>query len=288
LSIGSSQINRYAEKISAWQSKRPFLTATGLSLVILAVLMPIDAFAHVSGVRILYLLPIWLAARLDGRRGALAMVVIVSAAMFGEDLLKGTYHSGGAAVAETGFRVLAFSSIAWIIAGVETRLAKTENWAMRDPLTGVFNRRALNEFWEAKIVSDPSPNSYVVVMIDCDGFKNLNDRYGHEAGNRVLQMLGYVLASETRRTDLVARVGGDEFVVLLKETVPTEARRILSRIEGIFESRVRDAGYSCTLSVGYALPSSPRVVDGHSLSVCGGRVVQSRVVQFKNAAPRLS
>jgi len=212
----------------------------------------LHTFGHVGAIRVLYLLPIWLAVRLGGRRSGLAMVVIVIAVMSGEDLRLGTYHTVGAALTETSLRALSFSGIAWIIAGVESRLAKTEKWAMRDPLTGVYNRRALEDFWDAKIVNDGSPSSYVVVMIDCDGFKSLNDRHGHEAGNRVLQILGQVLESETRRTDLVARVGGDEFVLVLKETVPSEARKILHRIENFFEARVLDAGYACTLSVGYA------------------------------------
>lgn len=198
-------------------------------------------------VRVLYLLPIWLAIRLDGRRAGFTVVAVVIGAMLAEDLVrgaKGVYE-------ETAFRTLSFAGIAWIISSVETRLADSEKWARRDPLTGIFNRRALDEFWKVR-AQGAETSAYVVVMIDCDGFKGINDRYGHEAGDRILQLLGQVLESETRRMDFVSRIGGDEFVLVLKETVPTEARRILNRIESVFESRVMDAGYACTLSVGYA------------------------------------
>jgi len=176
------------------------------------------------------------------------MVALVVGAMLGEDLIRGAH---GVAT-ETIFRTLSFVGVAWIISRVETRLADSEKWARRDPLTGVFNRRALDEFWKERTTQEAAASAYVVVMIDCDGFKNINDRYGHDAGDRVLQLLGQVLESETRRADFAARIGGDEFVLVLKETVPSEARRILHRIESVFESRVLDAGYACSLSVGYA------------------------------------
>lgn len=204
-----------------------------------------------GGFRILYLLPIWLAVRIDGRRCGFAMVAVTTAVMFDEDLFGGLRMGTTQAVTDACFRALSFSGVMWIISGVETRLARTETLALHDPLTGVFNRRALVDFWQAKI-SNTQPNSCVVVMIDCDGFKSLNDRFGHEAGDRVLRILGNILESETRSADLVARVGGDEFVIVLKDTGPMEARRILFRIESAFETRVKDSGYKCSLSVGYA------------------------------------
>ncbi len=252
LDEGRSPINRFTEKISDWQSRRPFITAIGVSCVCLLALVFAHGYGHVGAIRILYLLPIWLAVRLDGKRGGLTMVALTVGSMFGEDLFEQIHPTLEAALTELAFRALSFTGIAWIIAGVETRLARTENLALHDPLTGVFNRRALHEFWQTQVVEKGSQNSYVVVMIDCDGFKHVNDQFGHEAGDRVLQMLGKVLESETRKTDLVARVGGDEFVIVLKETVPAEARKILQRVESIFETRVLDSGYACSLSVGYA------------------------------------
>jgi len=245
---GSIEIGAFAEKISDWQARRSFLSAVVASTLLLLLFALVGRLSGETAVRILYLLPIWLAIRLDGRRGGFTMVAVVVGTIMAEDVQRGV----PTVLSETVFRALSFAGVAWIISRVESRLADSEKWARRDPLTGVFNRRALDEFWKERNIQETTNSAYVVVMIDCDGFKSINDRYGHEAGDRVLQLLGQVLESETRRSDFAARVGGDEFVLVLKETVPREARRILHRIESVFESRVLDAGYACSLSVGYA------------------------------------
>jgi diguanylate cyclase (GGDEF)-like protein len=283
---GSSDINRFVDTISIGKSRHPFLTAVGLSAAGLAIVFALNALGNIGAFRIFYLLPIWLAVRIDGRRAGLAMVVVTCAAMFGEDLRRTAYASTDAALVESGFRLISFSGIAWIIGGVESRLANTERLAMRDPLTGLSNRRALTEFWHSRIVRESASSSYVVVMIDCDGFKNLNDRHGHEAGDRVLQILGQVLESETRRNDLVARVGGDEFVLVLKETDPLEARRVLQRIQSYFESQVLNAGYVCSLSVGYA----PVQADDQSIEEILSRADREmyRQKEFKRATAFLN
>jgi diguanylate cyclase (GGDEF)-like protein/PAS domain S-box-containing protein len=88
--------------------------------------------------------------------------------------------------------------------------------AVRDPLTGLYNRRYLaetldREMARAKRVAEPVS----VVIIDLDHFKEINDTYGHRAGDEILRMLGTILSHQTRRGDISCRYGGDEFVVIL-------------------------------------------------------------------------
>jgi diguanylate cyclase (GGDEF)-like protein len=96
--------------------------------------------------------------------------------------------------------------------------AKTmaEEQAYTDSLTGLNNRRALHGFI-ARLQDRNALGGFAVMQIDLDFFKSVNDTYGHAAGDHVLQEVSRVLLSETRSTDLVARVGGDEFVVVLSD-----------------------------------------------------------------------
>ncbi len=96
--------------------------------------------------------------------------------------------------------------------------AKTmaEEQAFSDSLTGLNNRRALYGFI-SRLQDRKALGGFAIMQIDLDFFKSVNDTYGHAAGDHVLQEVARVLLSETRSTDLVARVGGDEFVIVLSD-----------------------------------------------------------------------
>jgi diguanylate cyclase (GGDEF)-like protein len=101
--------------------------------------------------------------------------------------------------------------------------ASLKELAIRDPLTGLFNRRYLQETLARELsqaVREGQPLS--LVMLDVDRFKELNDLYGHQAGDQVLQALSQVLTALTRKGDIVSRYGGDEFLVALVNT-PVES-----------------------------------------------------------------
>jgi diguanylate cyclase (GGDEF)-like protein len=100
----------------------------------------------------------------------------------------------------------------------ELRLAASEEryrgLALRDPLTGLANRRLLDELLTAAIArTSRSGTSLVVSYLDLDGFKAINDDYGHAVGDAVLQEVGRRLRATVRDEDIIARLGGDEFVV---------------------------------------------------------------------------
>jgi diguanylate cyclase (GGDEF)-like protein len=233
--------------------------------------------------RCLYILPIWAAIRLGGRKAGFLMVLVANAPILMLDLRSGdvSYNS---AISDGFLRMVAFGGLAWLISNLEERLAHSEDMAFHDPLTGLYNRRALNEFWSERLkVRGNRQGSQTVAMIDCDGFKHLNDCYGHAAGDQVLKILAEVLESETRSTDLVARVGGDEFVILLSDADKATARRVLQRIEHIFESMVRGAGYSCSISVGY-VPVNPGDTSMDAILRLADRAMYERKELKKGAA----
>jgi diguanylate cyclase (GGDEF)-like protein len=104
--------------------------------------------------------------------------------------------------------------------------------ALSDPLTGVANRRALLARIEYEIARHGrSRRSFAVLMLDLDGFKLLNDRFGHPAGDDLLRDVAGALARAVRDQDTVARVGGDEFCVLAPETDHAGAKRLVGRVQ---------------------------------------------------------
>lgn len=103
--------------------------------------------------------------------------------------------------------------------------------AFEDPLTGLANRRALQDRW-AQEASRAEPVEAAILVLDLDGFKDVNDRLGHDAGDEVLMGVADRLRRSVRQDDLVCRIGGDEFVVLLPDVrFPAQVEGICGRID---------------------------------------------------------
>lgn len=124
-----------------------------------------------------------------------------------------------------------------------------------DPLTGLANRRAFDLFLlESFNLARRHEHALAVLTIDIDHFKSYNDTYGHPAGDEVLQGVAKAFTSVARETDLVARIGGEEFAIVLPETAAAGARTLAERV------RARVAGLEfrrqVTVSIGVATLSS--------------------------------
>jgi diguanylate cyclase (GGDEF)-like protein len=112
-----------------------------------------------------------------------------------------------------------------------TRAEEFLKLAMLDPLTGLHNRRFAQERLTAEIArSQRHGHSLTVLMFDLDGFKPLNDRYGHSAGDLVLKRFAERLTKAIRGSDLGVRLGGDEFLVLLPECQLGQVQHVLDRL----------------------------------------------------------
>lgn len=129
--------------------------------------------------------------------------------------------------------------------------------AMHDALTGLLNRRALGVFLSQVLnAALRHGQSVALLMADVDDFKSVNDRFGHETGDAVLRMVSEAIGRTVRDSDLAARFGGDEFVIVAPETGPGAALTLAERLEAHVRSSVlrrdgRDVG--ATLSIGVAV-----------------------------------
>jgi diguanylate cyclase (GGDEF)-like protein len=105
------------------------------------------------------------------------------------------------------------ASLKMQVSNYETQLKKVEELALRDALTGLANRRKCEDRIEARIASG---KVFCVTLIDLNRFKQVNDEYGHLAGDNLLQQFAQELRSSMRTTDLAGRWGGDEFIAVME------------------------------------------------------------------------
>jgi len=109
------------------------------------------------------------------------------------------------------------------------KIHQTEYLSFHDYLTGLYNRRFLEE--ELKRLDTARNLPLSIVYADVDGLKTINDVFGHQYGDLLLQKVAYVLKSESRADDIISRTGGDEFVLLLPVTVEEDAKQTIQRIQ---------------------------------------------------------
>ena len=126
----------------------------------------------------------------------------------------------------------------------------------RDPLTGLGNRRELERRWPQMLTQAAENDTpLAVAMLDLDGFKQVNDARGHAVGDRVLVALAGVLRTHTRSADLVARIGGEEFLLALPDTSPERALEVCERLREQVAAHDWNAlapGLQVTISAGLA------------------------------------
>ena len=132
-----------------------------------------------------------------------------------------------------------------------------ESLALQDPLTGLANRRLLADRMAMALVhARRDKSAMAMVYLDLDGFKQINDTLGHGAGDILLKMVAGRLVATVREEDTVARVGGDEFIIVLRHVIGTDdvARVVLKMIEAVSQPYVIEGQtVSITTSAGVAI-----------------------------------
>ncbi len=126
-----------------------------------------------------------------------------------------------------------------------------KRYAMTDPLTNVYNRRVFSRQLarESDRVKRRGSN-FALLIVDVDDFKSINDQYGHIAGDEVLKRVASTLVAEVRSVDIVARYGGDEFVVLMPDSTIDDAEHVRKRILSAIKSARMEEPVPFSLSIG--------------------------------------
>jgi len=236
----------FAGFVLVFRYARPFATRTHIKLTVeilgmFAFLTAVLALA--GGVRSplinLYLLPIVTAALALGKRATALVVVLVCACYpLLEVLTEGPERlTPDFAVTAVGvlapFLLVAFCTTL-LVENINTAKQRIRALSDRDELTGIYNMRAFTRLCEQEHdLASRTERPYSILMIDIEHLKSLNDTYGHEAGNRAVKLVAEALQRLTRSTDVVARFGGDEFIVLLSGADRAAAEEVAQRIRNV-------------------------------------------------------
>ncbi len=204
------------------------------------------------------------------------------------------YHSVPSCFTDEHRRVLGrVSEQAAAVIFNSTRFEQTQHESHTDPLTGLANRRSLDRQFETGLAhASRMKGSVGVVVLDLDRLKEINDTYGHEAGDRALRAIGSVLKATVRQNDLCARFAGDEFVVVLWECPPEhEGRRVQELQTAVaahpFEPRP-GVRLSLSISAGPArFPDDGRTFD-ELLAVADERMYRDKAVRRSRNVTRHS
>ena len=140
--------------------------------------------------------------------------------------------------------------VAWTIV-VRRSLFRARHFARIDSLTGLPNRQAILEALDAELCRTRRfGRAFSIAMLDCDGFKQINDRFGHLAGDKVLCHIADALRQQTRAYDCIGRLGGDEFVVVLSEANSDEIVSIIERLRAALRRELAQEYPDLTFSIG--------------------------------------
>jgi diguanylate cyclase (GGDEF)-like protein len=207
----------------------------------------------------LYLLPIILSALTLGRLVTLLQVAVIyichlllAAATPGLDVFSLSYASQ--AVGQLAPFLLVAYLTTTLSADITEARERIENLAQNDALTGLYNLRMFNEVWQREHGSaERERGVYALLMIDMDKLKDINDAFGHDAGNSAITLVAQCLQRSIRNTDYAARFGGDEFAVLLPGASPEIAEAVVKRVRhNVYKTTLdlRSRMIRCSVSIG--------------------------------------
>jgi len=217
-----------------------------------------------------YLLAVITSALTLGKLATLCEMALIAACFFllGDNSAAGeifTLRYVGGLAAQLAPMLLVAYVTTMFSADIRYGLNKAKLMSETDELTGVYNRRGFAILVDRLFAQSVRYNRPTTVMlIDMDRFKELNDSYGHEFGDRMLRLVAKCIETELRHTDVLARYGGDEFVALLPETPPKAALDVAERIRAaVTGTPLEFDGRSVITSVSIGLASYPE--DGRAI-----------------------
>jgi len=232
------------------------LSKISVSLIASLVVILLGILDYVTGAEIslsfFYLIPIFLIVWKNGKRAGLYASLISTIVWYCSNWLAGDEYSSilifywNAAI-RAGF----FLTTSFLLAEIRVLLEQERNLSRTDSLTGVLNRRAFYEFAELQFASlKRTFHPFTVVHFDIDNFKQVNDKFGHQVGDQLLQGVGDTISAFIRVKDRLVRLGGDEFLLYLPETGESEARAIISRLLANLSSVMAKNQWAVSFSLG--------------------------------------
>lgn len=244
--------------ITEYMDSKPKSLLGFLGVLLLMVVAAGDYLTHINYVlefSPFYIVPVSFFSWFIGKRASIAVAVI--GVVFGF-LIRLRTLPGAIAWWDALVWLALYIGASLIVAELRKLYLHERHLSRIDPLTNVENRRALFESASrAKSFSDRHDVPLSIAYLDLDGFKKLNDRLGHRVGDKVLAIVAARIRKTLRPTDVVGRVGGDEFILILPESDSGTALRIIDRVRIDLDQAMQKRRWPVTFSIGLVSFSPP-------------------------------
>lgn len=239
--------------VDGWLASRARWQILALAVCALAGIGFIDfATGYEISLGVFYLGPVAAATWYSGRRAGATLAALSCLVWYAADTGVGHPYSHPAipvwnALVRLGF----FLSTAFLLAALREHLTAERQQARTDTLTGLLNSRAFMEKLDYTLaLAGRNGNPLTLAYIDVDNFKAINDQHGHSEGDRVLRGFGQTMTECTRRSDTAARIGGDEFALLLTNMETKGAAEAIAKLRHRLQESLRAGGAAVTCSIG--------------------------------------
>jgi diguanylate cyclase (GGDEF)-like protein len=190
----------------------------------------------------------------------LAFAILSSGAWIAVDIWSGGRFSNMFAYLWNAAARLGFFLLPVFMVRLSRAMEHERILARTDFLTGVLNARFFRELAQMEINrSMRYKRTFTIAFIDVDNFKSINDTFGHTTGDTVLRAIATNMKAHLRKTDFVARAGGDEFTILLPETNKQTAPIVMSNMQRALLKEMNENGWSVTFSMGVLTLTSPQI-----------------------------
>jgi len=231
----------------------PEKLAIGLSYLAILIIFPLDIITGSQiSLHVIYVFPLALIALHCGRddyvKGAVGLSILV------QFLTLLTFDDDSISIKAFLFGMVFLSDITLVLITRYARfnILEAERLSTTDPLTQLSNRRALeNALTSESLRQRRYGGGFSLVLIDLDGFKTINDTRGHLEGDKALILLANILRSNTRNSDMVFRIGGDEFVVLMPNTGANDCKKLCEGFCQTIAEEMTNATFRVTASIGF-------------------------------------
>ncbi len=228
------------------------LVLTAGSGLLLGVMVLASHAAAGSFATLLYVAPVFIVTWVAGLRVGAGFSLLGAIGHFVAESLTGPLGPPPASRLFNAFALLGVLLVLSLtVAKLKTTLDQARSLAVTDSLTGAANRRAFYHRAELEAVrSRRSRTALTLAYLDLDNFKDVNDRFGHAAGDEVLVLVAGTLRRALRASDFMARIGGDEFAIILPDTGGDSGGLVMEKIRGELLGALQAAGITVTVSLG--------------------------------------